>query len=898
MIIDDYEAELARLRARYGEGERLTLLYQVGSFFELYASSDADATALGEVAGLMNVVLTRKNKAVRDISRSNPALVGFPVGALPKYLPVLVGADYTVAIVRQVGGGGEGGEGFARELTEVVSPATWADENAGDAEGRGTRLAVAWVERSSVGVASIDMSTGEGAFSEADDVDEAIRLLRAMRPRETVVIGGGGDGVWTTAKGVGLVHTAWTPPDQMARVSYQEAVIGRAFPPDVCGLLSPIEHAGLERHPAATAAYATALEFAYSHDERIVMRMRTPVPVTADGNVVIGSAEQLNITGTGSSKTLLTLLNTCKTAFGRRAFASRLLRPTSNVVEIERRLDLVTAMLVNERHVTVRQALVGVQDLERLTRRIALGRALPHEFASLADSGNKAYAATGMHGLSLLCAFEGWDLEAMRRGDLSTGALDTSDAEAATLATERMAAAAEVADIVRLTEAKDDGLTLSITARRFAAAAGKVAGLESRPGAGGALRLCHPAISARERASVALAARNREALVRLATIVSEARVAQDVVELVRATAELDITAAVADAATRHRYCRPTLMKAGRASFQARGLRHPIVERLLTDEMFTPNDVSIGTEGDGGAIGILLYGNNMAGKTTAGKSIGIAVIMAQAGMYVPATSLLLRPFDAILTRIAGGDDMFSGQSSFAVEMTELRTILRRATADSLVIGDEICNSTEALSGTAIVAQGIASFTTIGCSFVLATHIHALTSTKRVAELVAGGVVRVAHMHVETEADGTLIFHRTLREGQGQSTYGIEVARALGLGDAFMAGADAVRRELQGVPEHMVNPRTSRYNSALQVDTCFLCGLVADEVHHISHQANADADGFITGNGVFHKNARFNLVALCAACHDKQHTRASVGEAGTKKMAMTSRGRRIVTAQKPV
>lgn len=907
MIIDDYVTELARLRARYGVNEKLALLYQVGSFFELYASNEDEMVALGEVAGLMNVVLTRKNKAVAAISRGNPGLVGFPVGALPKYLPVLVGADFTVAIVRQVGAVN------VRELTEIVSPATWTDENAGDAEGRGTRLACLWIERATgwtrVGVAAVDLTTGEGTFGEADDTDDAMRLLRALRPRETVVVEAPHGKQMkemnhknhmnhmnhTLGGGIGLVHASWTPPAEMTRLAYQEAILGRAFPSEVRGLLSPIEHVGLERMPSAMAAYATVLEFAYAHDERIVARLRQPTPLVAEGAVVVAQADQLNITGPPGKGSLLAMLNVCKTAFGRRAFANRLLHPTSNVVEIDRRLDLVAAMVESGQHQAVRQALVGVQDMERLARRVALGRALPHEFAALADSGSRATGATnafGATGRLLMRAFEGWDLEALRRGDLGTSAVDANDKEAAVFATERLAAATEVAEIVRLTEAKDDGTELSITVRRFAAAAGKVAGLESRPGAGGTLRLFHPAIAARERASVALTGRNREALVRLGAIVSESEVAQDVINLVHATAELDITAAIAHAATHHHYCRPTLLKEGRASIQVRALRHPIVERLLTDEPFTPNDVALGTQqgfqGTQGTQGrgILVYGLNMVGKTTLSKAIGLAAVMAQAGMYVAADELILRPFDAIFTRIAGGDDLYAGQSSFAVEMTELRTILRRATTDSLILGDELCCTTESVSGTAIVAQGIATFVERGCCFVLATHLHAITSTKRVASLVADGFVRVAHLHVETETDGTLVYHRTLREGQGQATYGIEVARALGLGDEFMTGADAVRREITGVPEHMVAPRPSRYNARVFVDTCFVCGEVANEVHHLKEQATADADGFVAGG--HHMNKAFNLVAICEKCHRVQHQN-TIG--GTTVIKKTSKGRRI-------
>jgi len=222
------------------------------------------------------------------------------------------------------------------------------------------------------------------------------------------------------------------------------------------------------------------------------------------------------------------------------------------------------------------------------------------------------------------------------------------------------------------------------------------------------------------------------------------------------------------------------------------------------------------------------------------------------------------------------------------MAELRNILRRATTDSLVITDEMCSTTEHVSAVAIVAEGIATLTRRGACFVMASHLHEVVDTEAFRALAEA--VTVAHLHVEIESDGTMIFDRGLRPGKGTALYGLEVARALGLGDEFMSGADAVRRELMGVSTHLVSPKHSRYNPNVYVDKCFMCGAVAEEIHHLRKQADADAAGFFDstgGHGAHHKNARYNLVAVCAVCHDKQHT-SQVNTAVVK----TTRGKRIV------
>ena len=947
-LLDEYEAELARLKARYG-GAKLVLLYMVGSFYEMYASVDdpvRDPTGLYAVAELLNIAITRKSKAVPEVSRSNPLLAGIPVAALAKYRPVLLNADYTVAIANQRPLGATGG--FVRVVEEVLSPGTWDGENAGDGAGRGTLLAVAWVEVRSgwtgVGVAGVDLSTGGGYFAETHAagldaeraIDEARSMLRAARPRELVVVGWKKEGLLGADAGCTLVHADWQPPPEMGRVAYQEAVLGKAFPEERRGLLTALEHLGMERAPLAAAAYATALEFAYQHDERVLSRLLPPEPwhdEAGGGTMAIHSAEQLNLVG--GPKALLPMLNGCKTAFGRRAFAARLLRPSTDVATIERRLDAVDALLLplsesdaidksvkgaRRRCDAVRAALAGVQDMERLARRVALGRALPHELAALADSAGRATEALMLMnaswngdedekdgvaaGSALRAAFEGWNMEALRRGDLGTAALDTSDPESVAAAAARDATGAEVARLAEATEAKDEGGgVLTTTRRRFDAAvkAGRCdaahACEESLAGskAGGRVRLAHPAIDRHDAATRALQGRNRATLEGL--VGRLAGMAAAVRALVRAAGELDVAAAAADAAARWKYCRPTFAAGKRGGVRASGLRHPIVERLLTAEAYTANDVDLGAPR---GRGMLVYGLNAAGKTTYMKAVGCAVIMAQAGFFVAADVLELRPFDAVHTRIGSSDDLYEGRSTFVVEMLELRNILRRATESSLVLGDELCAGTESVSAIAIVAQGVATLVERGCCFILATHLHELVATSRVRALLAatsgdddddGKKVQVTHLHVEVEADGTLVYHRLLRPGHGDTLYGLEVSRALGMGDAFAAGADAVRRELLGVPAHVVQPRQSRYNARVFVDECFVCGSAAGEVHHLRERATADADGFV---GNHHMNAAFNLVAVCEKCHAAQHRRGegASASASPKRVLKTSRGRKIV------
>jgi DNA mismatch repair protein MutS len=164
--------------------------------------------------------------------------------------------------------------------------------------------------------------------------------------------------------------------------------------------------------------------------------------------------------------------------------------------------------------------------------------------------------------------------------------------------------------------------------------------------------------------------------------------------------DIDITCCNAKNAFEFCYYKPSIDLTTDNSFiSAENLRHPIIERIITDVEYIGNDIELNQNG------ILLYGINASGKSSFMKAVGLSIIMAQAGMYVPAVNFKYHPYNHIMTRICGNDNIYKGMSSFVVEMTELRNIIQRADKNSLIIGDEICSGTEAISGICIVSAAI-------------------------------------------------------------------------------------------------------------------------------------------------------------------------------------------------
>jgi DNA mismatch repair protein MutS len=281
-------------------------------------------------------------------------------------------------------------------------------------------------------------------------------------------------------------------------------------------------------------------------------------------------------------------------------------------------------------------------------------------------------------------------------------------------------------------------------------------------------------------------------------------------------------------------------------------------------------------------GILLYGVNAAGKSTLAKAVGLAVLMAQMGMPVAATSFRLVPYDALFTRILGNDNLWAGMSSFVVEMTEFRSILLSAGPRTLVLGDELCAGTETASAVAIVAAGIQTLVERGAHFLFATHLHEL---QELPEIVDCSAIRPYHLSVTSDSRGFghLQYDRQLYPGAGSSMYGLEVCRGLDMDAGFLAKAVALRNRLEGRAT-----RVSRYNAAVPVQACHICGSAEDlETHHIVPQSVADSAGFVaTGR---HKNEVGNLAVLCESCHFKHHA-GTIRILGWKE---TTGGRILVT-----
>lgn len=332
--------------------------------------------------------------------------------------------------------------------------------------------------------------------------------------------------------------------------------------------------------------------------------------------------------------------------------------------------------------------------------------------------------------------------------------------------------------------------------------------------------------------------------------------------------KIDVLQSKVYMASEYKLCRPHIdSSADKSYIDVQELRHILIEQLNQKELYVTNDICLSAPNlVQNPIGTIIYGTNAVGKTSFIRSLGIAIIMAQSGMYVPCAKMTYKPYQSIFTRILGNDNMFKGLSTFAVEMSELRLILKMADQNSIVLGDELCSGTEIESALSIFMAGLMALHQKEVSFVFATHFHEILKFDEMREL---SKMSVQHLSViyDRERD-CLIYDRKLKPGSGSRMYGLEVCKSLYMPQEFLDCAYKLRAkyniETRG---ELNNPSAAKYNSAKIRGICEICKInMGQEIHHMQEQRDADQAGYISG---FHKNHPANLVSVCESCHDKIH-----------------------------
>ena len=911
MIYDDYIAYTEEYQKKYGD--KCVVFMQVGDFFEIYAvqnETEKVGADIYKICDLCNIQVSRKNKSTLENNRQNPLMAGFPLQAIHKFIQILIQSNYTIVLIRQV----TPPPNPKREVTEIISPSTYMNTS----EHNGNYLmTMVWEQHkglSNVGIACIDITTGQSyvyeAYSKEDDpkyaLDEAIRFIECYQPKEILIMGE------TFQKEVAMffdtyqqisIHHEWGDAFEKMyyQKAYQNAILTKAFQPKT--MISAIEWIGLEQMPLALVTYCAMIQFTYEHNKDLVQKIELPTVWKNQKHLILesNSAQQLNVLSQSINEMpLMGLLNRCMTSFGSRLFRERLLNPIVDIRKLNVLYDNIEQYQNNDLYKKIHYHLSSVVDLERILRKISMGTLQPCEWTMVDNSIKECMKVLDiMKYDNIVESVQSYyssqlnlnECDKYNLSDIHTSLFQRNiytDIDTLNDVLEKdMNMIKEFANVLsnlvngdatlcRVDYNDRDGYFLSITKKRWETilkVAKKVDVLSKTillndckvkaiSSSSSNLRLTHSLI---EDLSDRIISNQRKMSNLNIKYYKEFLQKFDQeyhtlwMTFVKKIANIDVLATNAKNSLEYNYSRPTLVESSNSHLSAVGLRHPIIERLNHSTEYISNDITLNNND-----GILLYGINASGKSSLMKAIGLNVIMAQAGMFVATSRMELSPYFHIFTRITSMDNIYRGYSTFTMEMLELKNILHRCDNRSLILGDELCSGTESLSAISIVAAGIDYIIQRKANFVFATHLHELVE---ISILKDHPSIQVLHMHIEIDSvSGKIIYDRHLKPGNGSKVYGLEVCRALNLPSSFIKIANTIRYEIQGESKYMVSPKLSHYNKELIVSECKLCGKPANETHHIRQQKDANEYGNIDS---LNKDALCNLVVLCEECHLKQH-----------------------------
>lgn len=782
------------------------LFYRLGDFYEMFFD---DAVT---VSRELELTLTGKSCGMEE----RAPMCGVPYHAAEVYVTRLVKKGYKVAICEQVEDPALAKGMVKREVTRVVTPGTTVNAQALDESRNNYILCIAYMDES-YGLSAADISTGDYFVTEVDSERKLLDEINKYQPSEIICneafyISGIDIEDMRTRMGI-VVYSldSWYFADETAKQTLAEHFRVK----DLNGL-------GLDDYESGVTAAGALLKYLYETQKNSLSNLVSIHPYTTGRFMVIDSSSRRNLELVETLRekqkrgSLLWVLDKTKTAMGARTLRSFVEQPLIERAEIEERYDAIEEM--NGNAITreeIREYLNPVYDLERLITRVTYQTANPRDLLSFKNSIHMLppikTLMSDFHSPLLTRLHEELDtLDELY--ELIDGAI--CEEPPITVHDGGILKEGYFEEVDRLRRAKTDGKNWlaeleakereKTGIRNLKIKYNKVFGyylevtnsfkdmvpdyFTRKQTLANAERYITPEL--KELEDVILGAEDK--LVSLEyELFREVRqkVADEVVRIqktAKAVAQIDVFASLASVAEQNDYCRPKLNEKG--ILDIKDGRHPVVEKMIQNEMFVANDTYLDNSGHRVSI---ITGPNMAGKSTYMRQTALIVLMAQIGSFVPARSARIGIVDRIFTRVGASDDLASGQSTFMVEMSEVANILRNATANSLLILDEIGRGTSTFDGLSIawaVVEHISNPKLLGAKTLFATHYHELTELE-------GRLAGVNNYCIAVKEKGDdIVFLRKIIKGGADKSYGIQVAKLAGVPDPVIERAKEIVEEL--------------------------------------------------------------------------------------------------------
>ncbi|MCI8280420.1 MAG: DNA mismatch repair protein MutS [Lachnospiraceae bacterium] len=781
------------------------LFYRLGDFYEMFFE-DA-LTASKE----LEITLTGKNCGQEE----RAPMCGVPFHALEGYLNKLVQKGYKVAICEQVEDPKTSRGLVRREVVRIVTPGTNLDAQALD-ETRNNYIMCINLE-DNYGVSIADVTTGDYYVTELENERKLLDEIHRFAPSEIIcneAFSMSGVDLADLKERLGIAVyplESWYFSDETA-----VNILLSHFK------LSSLDGLGLKDYDCGTIAAGALLKYLYETQKTSLSHMSHLKLYSTGKYMIIDSSTRRNLELVETLRekqkrgSLLWVLDKTKTAMGARMLRNFVEQPLIEKKEIEERLDAIEELngqSMNREE--LREYLTPVYDMERLVSRVTYQTANPRDLIAF-----KSSLSMLPHIKAVLGEFHCKELKQIQKEldpleDLYQ-LIDASILEEPPISIRDGNILKEGfhEEVDKLRHAKTEGKTWLMELetkerektgiKNLRIKYNKVFGyyLEvtnsyqnmvpdyytRKQTLANAERYITPEL--KELEDIILGAEDR--LVSLEyEIYREVRekIADQVLRIqqtAKAVAKADVFAALATVAKQNHFCRPSINEKGVVDIKDG--RHPVVEQMITNDMFIANDTYL----DNGKQRIsIITGPNMAGKSTYMRQTALIVLMAQIGSFVPAATANIGIVDRIFTRVGASDDLASGQSTFMVEMTEVANILRNATANSLLVLDEIGRGTSTFDGLSIawaVVEHISNPKLLGAKTLFATHYHELTELEGKLDNVHNYCIAVK------EKGDDIVFLRKIVKGGADRSYGIQVAKLAGVPESVIERAKAIAQEL--------------------------------------------------------------------------------------------------------
>lgn len=782
------------------------LFYRLGDFYEMFFE-DA-LTASRE----LEITLTGKDCGQEE----RAPMCGVPYHAVEGYLNKLVSKGYKVAICEQVEDPKLAKGLVKREVVRIVTPGTNLDTTAMDESKNSFLMCVTYMP-AKIGISLADVTTGDFFVTEVDDLKKLMDEMMKYQPKEIIC----NDAFFVSGMDVddlrgrlGITVYGLEPyyfDDETAK----KCLLKHFHVNTLIGL-------GVEDFPTGVIAAGALLQYLYDTQKTPLHHLSHIYPYLASKYMLLDSSTRRNLELSETLRekqkrgSLLWVLDRTKTAMGGRLLRSYIEQPLIGREEIEKRLDAVEEL--TEDSVTrdeIREYLNPIYDLERLLGRVSYKTANPRDLIAFRNSLSMLppiKTVLGAFSKELLCGIRE-EIDGLE--DICGLIADAIEEEPPISIREgSMIKEGFDEDVDRLRNAKRDGKTwlaqleeedrertgiknLKIKYNKvfgyYFEVTNSYRGLVPedyvrKQTLANAERYTTPRLKELEdtilNAEDKLCVLEYDLFCRIRDEIAAQM--ERIQKTAKAIAKLDVFASLSLVGERNGYVRPKLNEKG--VIDIKDGRHPVVERMIDNDMFVSNDTYL----DNGSHCIsVITGPNMAGKSTYMRQTALIVLMAQIGSFVPAKSANIGLVDRIFTRVGASDDLASGQSTFMVEMNEVANILRNATADSLLILDEIGRGTSTFDGLAIawaVIEHISNRKLLGAKTLFATHYHELTELE-------GKMSNVNNYCIAVKEKGDdIVFLRKIVRGGADKSYGIQVAKLAGVPDMVTDRAKEIVNQL--------------------------------------------------------------------------------------------------------